>query len=256
MDWLEFVAPSAAIMALFIAVALVVQSIRHGRAIKRVEERLTQNGSAAVEASLERVQQLQARAAISSGEAPRGVLRSALLALLGVLVIAGAGVAVWLFVLRGDGASAGSNPRQEPPPAAATTTTGTVGTTAPAGPGTTTAPGDVAPIANPARYELAVWNATGVVGAAGEGAAPLLIAEGWQVPEENIQNEINGIRDLATSQVQYPEGQRRVAEAVAQDLGIEAVGPLDGYTEEQIGGADALVLVGEDLAEELLGQTP
>ena len=59
MEWLRLVAPSAAVLSLFLAVALIIQSIRHGRAIRRLEGRLEAGEGAASRASLERIAALQ-----------------------------------------------------------------------------------------------------------------------------------------------------------------------------------------------------
>lgn len=249
MEWVELAAPSAAILALFLAVGLIVQSIRHGRAIRRIEERLAQNGSAAVEASLERVRQLQARADISSSGrrlAP-GFLRTGLIGA-GVVVAVGlAGAAGWFFLLRDNG-DPGARAAGDPP---ALTTGGdtTATTTAPADPGQV--PDDPAPVET-ANFDVAVFNASGITGAAGEGVTPVLEVEGWNVLPDFVVDEPNGITDLQTTTIQYTEGNQRAAEAVAEDLQVEATSPLDGYTEEQIGGADVVVVVGQELASRLV----
>ena len=69
MEWLDLVVPSAAILALFGVVALVVVAIRQGRAIRRLEERLARSGEAADEAPLQRIAELQARQRSSPGGA-------------------------------------------------------------------------------------------------------------------------------------------------------------------------------------------
>lgn len=240
-EWLDLVAPSAAILALFAAVGLVVQSIRQGRAIRRLEDRLAQGGGAAVEAPLERIQQLQSRAAVSSGEGrrlPRASLRTVLVsaAVVGAVALAGAGA--YLALSRdGDGeAAAGPTATLE----------GDAGQpTVPADPGTV--PADPAPVPNPGIFQVAVFNASGAAGVAAA-EAQRLRTEGWQVPDTLVDNEPNGRTDLAVSVVQWNEGGRDAANAVAQDLGVDDASPLDGYTDEQVGGADVLVIVGQDLA--------
>jgi LytR cell envelope-related transcriptional attenuator len=247
-DWLELVGPSAAILALFAVVGLVVQSIRHGRAIRRLEDRVAQAGSAAVEAPLERIQQLQTRAAVSSGEGrrlPPGALRKALLSLGVVALVVAAGLGGWFALSRGgdDGGAA------EGPTATLEEDAGQP--TVPADPGTV--PDEPAPVANPSQFQVAVFNGSGVSGAAGDVVAPRLSSEGWQVPDALIVNEPNGRTDVAATLVQWNQGARDAAVAVAQDLGVDDASPLDGYTDEQIGGADVLVVVGQDLASEVTG---
>jgi hypothetical protein len=48
MDWLDLVVPSAAILALFGVVALMVVTIRQGRLIRRLEQRLADRREASV----------------------------------------------------------------------------------------------------------------------------------------------------------------------------------------------------------------
>jgi hypothetical protein len=239
MDWLDLLTPSAAVLALFIAVGLVVQSIRHGRAIKRLEQGLAQAGGVAVEASLERIQQLQARANISSGEAmpPSALLRRAgviIAAVVAVLVIGGL---TWAFFLRdggGDDALAGNGDDR------------TIST--PSGPPTvppdqSTVPDDLPPLENKSLYDVAVLNATEVSGLAGDVIGPRVENEGYTLGIVDDAPE-----PLDTSVVMYAEGQKRVGQNVADDLGIAEATPLDGISVEQIGGADAVVLAGQDLA--------
>ena len=239
MDWLDLLTPSAAVLALFIAIGLVVQSIRHGRAIKRLEQGLAQAGGAAVEASLERIQQLQARASISSGEAmpPSALVRRAgviVAAVVAVLVIGGL---TWAFFLRGGGgddALAGGNDQ-------------TISTTS--GPPTvppdqSTVPEDLPPLENKSLYDVAVLNATEVSGVATNVIAPRVENEGYSVPYIGDAPD----KGLQTSVVMYADGQKRVGHNLADDLGIAEATPLDGLSDEQIGGADAVVLIGEDLA--------
>ncbi len=239
MDWLDLLTPSAAVLALFIAVGLVVQSIRHGRAIRRLEQGLAQAGGVAVEASLERIQQLQARANISSGEVgpPSALLRRAgviVAAVVALLVVAGL---TWAFFLRGgdgDDALAGGNEQ--------TISTPTGPPAVP--PDQSTVPDDLPPLDNKSLYDVAVLNATEVSGLATNVIAPRVENEGYQVPY--IGDAPEG--GLQTSVVMYAEGQKRVGQNVADDLGIAEATPLDGISPDQIGGADAVVLIGEDLA--------
>lgn len=237
MDWVDLLAPSAAVLALFIAVGLVVQSIRHGRAIKRLEQGLAQAGAVAVEASLERIQQLQARASISSGEPgpPSALLRRAgviAAAIVAVLVIGGL---TWAFFLRGgdgDDALAGGNQTISTPSGAPEVP-----------PDQSTVPDDLPPLENKSLYDVAVLNATEVAGLAGDVIGPRVENEGYALGIIGDAPE-----GLQTSVVMYAEGQKRVGQNVADDLGIDDATPLDGISLEQIGGAAAVVLAGQDLA--------
>jgi hypothetical protein len=240
MDWLDLLTPSAAVLALFIAIGLVVQSIRHGRAIRRLEQGLAQAGGVAVEASLERIQQLQARANISSGEAmpPSALLRRAGVIVAAVVAILVIGGLTWAFFLRdgsGDDALAGGGNDQ---------TISTPSGTPQVPPDQSTVPDDLPPLENKSLYDVAVLNATDVSGLAGNVIKPRVENEGYTVPYIGDAPE----KGIATSVVMYAKGQKRLGQNLADDLGIADATPLDGLSEDQIGGADAVVLVGEDLA--------
>jgi len=56
------------------------------------------------------------------------------------------------------------------------------------------------------------------------------------------------VDNLRRSIVMWRPGKRLVAWNVAHDLGVSRVSPVDGVPWELIGGADAVVVVGEDLA--------
>jgi hypothetical protein len=51
---------------------------------------------------------------------------------------------------------------------------------------------------------------------------------------------------LARSVVMWTPGEQLLAEHVARSLGITLVAPLDGLTTQDIGGAQAAVLIGLD----------
>lgn len=238
MGWLELVVPAAAVLALFLGIALLVQSIRHGRAIRRLEERLAEQGDAATRASLERIVQLQARASTSTGSAPRERnLRPLLLggAIALLVVVIGAG-AFW-FLSRGDDGDAAA---QDTP------TTQTTRTQAPPDDGTTV-PEELPPLENKSQYSVAVFNASGVQGAARERVRPAITAEGYA--DSGVTTDApDGTSDLAVSVVMYSDGNKRVGQQLATDLGIERAIPIEGLTDEQTGGADAVVMIGQDLA--------
>jgi len=243
MEWLDLVVPSAAILAVFGVVALLVVAIRQGRAIRRIEQRLAQRGEAAVEGSLQRIAELQARPAVSSGTPNlSGQLRTAgVIALVGLALVAAVG-GVWYLFVRDDGGSASGDT------AADTSGTATSGTAAnpPKPVDQTLVPDEVPPVADKTIYSVAVFNATGVPGAAGEITAPKLEAEGWSVPL--VANEPDGVTGRQESVVMWSKGKRKVAWSVAEVLGIKRAPPVDGYTPDQYGNADVVVLVGLDLA--------
>jgi len=243
MEWLDLVVPSAAILAVFGVVALLVVAIRQGRAVRRIEQRLAERGEASVEAPLQRIAELQAREAVSSG-APnlsRQLRTAGVIGLVALALIAAVG-GVWYLFVRDDGGSASAD---TPADTGGTTTSGT--TANPPKPvDQTLVPDEVPPVADKTIYTVAVFNATGVPGAAGEITAPKLEAEGWSVPL--VANEPDGVTGRQESVVMWSKGKRKVAWNVADVLGIKRAPPVDGYTPDQYGNADVVVLVGLDIA--------
>jgi hypothetical protein len=246
MDGLELIAPATGIIALFAVIGAIVQLIRQGRAIRRLEDRLREGGVSAADASLERIRQLQTRAQISSGTAPRAG-PAVMIGVVVALAVIAAGS--WLLFFRGD-----SDPDtgEANPPAATTTERATTTTE---GGGTTTAsseanpdrvPADVPPLANKAQVTVAVFNASGVSGAARGKVAPRLEDAGYFIG--TVADSPDGRSDLSRSFVMWPEGKQEVAWNVANDLGIRDAPELDGLTREQIGNADVAVFIGTDLA--------
>jgi hypothetical protein len=250
-EWLDLVVPSAAILALFGVVALLYVAIRQGRTIRRLEQRLAERGEASVEAPLQRIAELQAREQVSSGRPAyttqlrtAGVVALAALAL--VLAIGG----VWYLFVRDDGGDGGTA-SAEPPARTATAPT----TANPPEPvDQTLVPDEVPAIDDKTLYTVAVLNASGVSGAAGDITAPRLQAEGWNVPPELIDNAPEAGRQ--ESVVMFTRGKRRVAWNVANDLGIKRAPPVDGLSADQYGNADVIVLVGLDIANGGVTPTP
>jgi septal ring-binding cell division protein DamX len=246
MEWLDLLAPSAAILGLFAAVGLIIVAIRQGRAIRRLEERLARQGEAATPAPLQRIAELQARQKVSSGTPPslERQLRMAGAIVVAALVIVLAIGGIWYLFVRGDG---GSGATAQEPAAATTSATGT----APKPPDpvdSTLVPSNVPSLDDPSQYTVAVFNASGITGVARTVVAPALQNEGFQVPTSLVTNPPDGATDRAQSVVMWTRGNRRVAWNVAKILGIKRAPPLDGYTPEQVGNAAAIVLVGKDLA--------
>lgn len=244
MAWLDLVVPSAAILALFGVVALVVVAVLQGRKVRHLEDRLARSGDAAEEAPLQRIAELQARHAVSSGTpGAGGSLRMAgVVALVAVALVAAIG-GVWYLFVRDDG---GGGPQADTP--ATTASTSTTPAEPPTPVDTTLVPEDVPDVPDRSIYTIAVFNATGIAGAAGDVVAPALVNEGWSIPPELIANEPNAVTGLKDSVVMFTRGKRRVAQNVAKDLGLKRAPPLDGYTADQIGNADVVVVVGLDLA--------
>ncbi|MGE0026553.1 MAG: LytR C-terminal domain-containing protein [Thermoleophilia bacterium] len=246
MEWLDLVVPSAAILALFGVVALVFVAIRQGRTIRRLEQRLAERGEASIEAPLQRIAELQAREKVSSGRpAYSAQLRTAgvvgLVALALLLAIGG----IWYLFVRDDGGGTADAP-------AASTTASRTTANPPKPVDQTIVPADVPAIPDKSIYTVQVFNASGVSGAAGDVIAPKLQGEGWNVPP--AANEPNGETGRKESVVMFTRGKRNVAWNVAKDLGIKRAPPVDGYTADQYGDADVIVLVGTDLANG--GTTP
>ena len=240
MQWFDIATPALAVLALFLGVALLVQTIRHSRALRSIEERLTAGGASAGEAPLERLRDLQARVGISSGLRARtspvawiatGVV---LLALLG----AGAWWAGWL--------GGGGN-----------TTQGS--TTAGSGGGTTTskrpvvAPdatlcGTVTRVSDPGAVTVAVLNASGITGKAFTVQNDLKV-KGYSPGKVGYPPD--GTNNLKTTAVEYvTQADRTAACNVAQDLAVKPVRAvaLEGLTAAQIGDANVVVLLGTDVA--------
>lgn len=250
MDWLDLVVPSAAILALFAVVALVVVVALQGRAIRRLEDRVAERGDAAEEASLQRIAALQARHSTSEGAASGGgpnVRAGGTVVLVGIAVLALLAGGWYLFLRDGGGGEASATT-----PGPATTVSTTANPPTPVD--TTLVPEDVPVIADKSAYTLAVFNATAIAGAAGDVIAPALENEGWTIPL--VANEPTGETGLKESVVMWSKGKRRVAWNVAKAIGVTRAPPIDGYTADQIGNADVVVLVGQDLATGGVTPTP
>jgi len=247
-SWVDILLPGAAVLALFGVVGLVIQVIRLGRALRRFEERSALGGGSATEVSLRRLQELQARIrgrTISDPAGParegsgRGRRAVAVVGVIAILVIAGGGG--WYFFLR-DGGRASDTAA---PPATTTTATGT--STSPGAPPLPagSVPANPKPLETKASYTVAVLNASGVAGAAGNIVGPKVTLAGYILgPVGNTQ-----LSDPSTSVVMWAKGKRNVACNVANDLQITRATPLDGISSDGLEDVDAVVVVGLDLAQ-------
>ncbi len=217
MEWLDLVVPSAAILALFGVVALVVLAIRQGRAIRRLEERLARSGDAAVDAPLQRIAELQARQRVSQGgsrrasSAPRAWWPWSAIALFAAI-----GGVWYLFVKDGSSASASSDTPAQP----AGASNGSPTTTVPKPVDSTLVPTDPPVLADKSAFTVAVFNASGVSGAAADVIAPQLTNEGWTVSK--VDNPPDGETGRTQSVVMYAKGKQDVAQNVAKTLGHQA----------------------------------
>lgn len=271
---LGLLVPIAAVVALFGVIALAFRSFMVGRALRRLEEQLQQGGGSAADASLERVRQLQARAAVSTGTRPSA--RSITLGLVTVAALAIIGLGGWLILGRDGGTTSpeppaaegnqnggggdeaadpdgddenapedgdGSGDDEPTLPDAEQNGGDEAGSPTPGG-------GDLAnppPLVDKGQYTVAIYNATNVNGAAGDITAPRVEFFGYTVGP--IGDSPDSRQDLERSVVMWPEGKEDVALNVASDLGVTVTSPLDGaFTESQVGNADAIVFVGFDLA--------
>lgn len=246
--WLDLLTPSAAALSLLLVIALVVQAIRHGRAVRRLESRLADREGAAARVSLDRLAQLQRRASTSSTvstprrEGPRlpGLGNLAAVAVVLVLV---AGTTWYLFI-RDGGSDSAAQPTDTPTVVTSTAPPETVGTT----------PDDKVPV-NPeplpqpkSAYTILVLNGSGVTGAAARIVNPEVQRFGWTTAQPGNAPT----SDEPTAYVMYLPGKEAVADNVAKDLAITTRVPLDGPgLGVDTADVDAIVIIGKDLAERL-----
>lgn len=249
LDLLDLGPMIAIALACVLMVAVVVVVLLQSRRIARLERALAERGEASDEAPLRRIAELQARQQASEGiHRPAPAVRTILTVGAGVLVLLLAAGGIWLFATGGDDGGTGAE-------AATGTAPGTT-EKAPVRPTTspvsaTTLPATIPPIADTSQYTVKVYNASGVAGAAGDGVVPRLDTEGYDMlVADNYPNNETG---LQRSVVMY-NGKKNQAAAwnIADVLGIKRAPPLEGLTVDQIGGADVVVVVGLDLAENVV----
>lgn len=243
--WLDLLTPSAAALSLLLAIALVVQAVRHGRAVRRLESRLAEREGAGARVSVDRLAELQRRAKTSSlgtgSGTGWGIRRpGAVAALAAVVVLLGLGG--WYLFLRGDSGSASSS---------STTTTSTTQKPRPVANASTTVPEN--PEALPqskSAYTVLVLNGTTIPRAAGSVWVPAVQRFGYNTAPAGDATS----KDVKRSFVMYLPGREAVADNVAHDLGIKQKLPLDGLEVTQdTSSVDAVVVLGLDLAS---GRTP
>ncbi len=138
----------------------------------------------------------------------------------------------WYLFIRDDGT----------PSAPATASTATTATSPDAG---GEVPEDIPPLANKAAYTVAVLNASNITGAAANKVAPRVQADGYTLGVVDNASK----QGLAVSEVQYVKGRQDVAWNLARDLGITTAVPVNALSQGRIGTADAVVVVGTDLAK-------
>jgi hypothetical protein len=94
----------------------------------------------------------------------------------------------------------------------------------------------------PADVEVAVFNGTSLDGLAGKVTSDLTAA-GY-----NVIATTNTEPGHAKTEVMYEDRQKPAAQKVAADLGVKKVNPVDAELRELAGGADVIVIAGEDRA--------
>jgi LytR cell envelope-related transcriptional attenuator len=241
--WLDLLTPSAAALALLLAIALIVQTVRHGRSVRRLESRLAEREGAAARVSLDRLTQLQRRAGTSTGmnestrDSPRLPPLGNIAAVLAVLALVG-GTSWYLFVRDGDSGTAQSTTTGRTVPSKTTTN--------PKSPSSNTQVPATAPdLEQPkSAYTILVLNGSGVAGAAAN-TLPIVESKGWNTTKpDNASSSTE-----ATSFVMYLADKEAIADNLAIDLNITKKLPVDGVTITQdISAVDAIVVVGKDLA--------
>lgn len=248
MDWLEILVVSAAAVSVLAFIGLTIVLLRQGHAIRGLEQRVARGEGAGGGAALDRLRQLQAQGGAASaapagappataptpsgpaggsggGRSPRWLVAGGL----GALVVALALGAAWFLVIRDDGGSAQA--------------TRTTETTPRPRPRNDLVPANPAPLDNKAAYTVAVLNGSGVNQAAAN-TGPRVQQAGYTVGVVGNAARSN----VAVSMVMYPPGKQVVAQNVARDLGIRRAPPLGPLAAGLAGGADAVVVVGRDIA--------
>jgi len=278
--WLELLTPSAAALAIVFAIALVIQSIRHGRALRRLEGRISDQEGAGARVSLDRLRELQrsrgGAAALApdtpatsgdrdlpplddtatvtsheeSDEAPRrapspGPRWQPVAAIIAVLAVLG-GTTWYLFFRGGEDTSASNGPTTTLTQTGTSTGTRTSSTLPTPGEVVTTASATPKPLTNgKGAYTVKVVNGSGIGGLAGA-VTPLVQSKGYNtVPAGNTESQ-----DLTKSFVVYVDPSKiDVADNVAKDFGITRLSPLDGVSlqsEDDAVGVDVILVLGND----------
>ena len=95
---------------------------------------------------------------------------------------------------------------------------------------------------NPGDVKVAVFNGTSINGLAG------LVADDVQAGGFKVIAVTNTEPGFNKTEVQYADGQKRAAQKVAGELGVKEVSPLAKSLGDEAGGADVVVIAGEDRA--------
>ena len=200
------------------------------------QPRQTARQAAAAKAAEKEARRSRGRASeAGADDADDSAGRGLVLGAIAIVVIGLLGAGGWYLFIRDDG-SAGT------PTTAQSTTQASTGTT------TTDSgivPEDVPPLANKAAYTVAVLNASNVTGAAANKVAPRVQSDGYTLGVVDNASK----QGLTESQVQYVKGRKEVGWNLAKDLGITRAVAVDSLAQGRIGTADAVVIVGTDLAK-------
>ena len=242
--WLDLLTPSAAALSLLLAIALVIQAIRHGRAVRRLESRLAEREGAAARVSIDRLTQLSRRSSTSIGplkprrESPRLPPLGNAAAIAAVLALV-LGTGWYLFIRDGGDSSAATSSN------ATTSTPATTTSRQPVSAANDLVPENPPPLPqSKGAYTVLVLNGSGVPRAAAN-MIPLVATAGYNTAKPNNAST----SDEKTSYVMYLPGKENVADNVAKDLGIKRRAPLDGVSVTQdTQDVDVIVIVGLDLA--------
>ena len=163
------------------------------------------------------------------------------------LVLVAAVRRVWYLFIRDDGgsASADSSPPGRRPAGP--------GRARRAAPDQAAVPDDV-PQIDKSAHTVAVFNASGIDGVAGDIVAPALENEGYQVPL--VANPPDGDRDRQKSVVMYRRGSARRPRTWPRTSASRGRRRSTGTPDDQVGDADVIVLVGMDIANRGIAATP
>jgi hypothetical protein len=94
----------------------------------------------------------------------------------------------------------------------------------------------------PQEVTVAVLNGTSVPGLGAK------VATDVEVNEFTLGNVGNSRKEYDQTVVMYEQDQKRAAQKVAHDLGVNPVQPIDRQTQQEAGGADVVVIAGKDRA--------
>lgn len=258
MSWLNLLTPSAAVIAIFLAIALVIQSLRHGRQIRRIEQQIASAGLSAYDPTLERLKALSGLsekpaskpASAGAGRQPIASRRAQIIVAAVVAVLIVAGIA-WAVSSRNSSSSAKTitTTKTATKPAKTRTATSTGATSTTTTPAVAASCATAAPISSPSAITVSVYNGSGVPGAAGKLIGPKLTSIGYSLG--TVANAPNGETNATVSSVQYvTKSDLDAACSVATALGVPPghVTALTLMPESQAGNSGVVVLVGQDLA--------